>query len=206
LAIYRRLFRAVFERFVTKKPMAVRARAVFENALAPSDLEALFRTEANVGDERKLLFSSMVDVMTVVVTRVPPSRKAAFEEVHDTLPAARTAVDEKVAHVEPHVTRALVRHAAARTGARIDAMGGALEPLLPGDDVRIVEGNPLAATERRRKVLRGSSAGPLPGFGLVVLDPQRTLRLDVLPCEDGPAQERSLLPELLPSSGGASGT
>jgi hypothetical protein len=46
-------------------------------------------------------------------------------------------------------------------------------------------------------VLRGSSAGPLPGFGLVVLDPQRKLLLDILPCEDGHAQERSLLPELL---------
>ena len=47
------LFRAVFERFVTKKPMAVMARAVFENALAPSDLAALFRTEAPVTPRTK---------------------------------------------------------------------------------------------------------------------------------------------------------
>lgn len=197
MAIYRMLFSALFERFVAKKPMAVMARAVFENALAPSDLDALFRSEADAGYERKLLFSSMVDLMTVVVAKVQPSLKAAFEDVHDTLPASLTAVYEKVAHVEPNVTRALVRHVAARTGALIDAMGGVLEPLLPGYEVRIVDGNHLAATERRLAVLRGSSAGPLPGFGLVVLDPQRKLLLDLLPCEDGHAQERSLVPELL---------
>jgi hypothetical protein len=37
----------------------------------------------------------------------------------------------------------------------------------------------------------------LPGQALVVFDPQYRLVVDVLPCEDGHAQERSLLPELL---------
>jgi hypothetical protein len=41
------------------------------------------------------------------------------------------------------------------------------------------------------------NAAPLPGQALVVFDPQYRLVVDVLPCEDGHAQERSLLPELL---------
>jgi hypothetical protein len=37
----------------------------------------------------------------------------------------------------------------------------------------------------------------LPGQALVVFDPQARLVVDVLPCEDGHASERSLLPQLL---------
>jgi len=69
--------------------------------------------------------------------------------------------------------------------------------LLPGHRVRIVDGNHLAATERRLKVLRGSIAGPLPGHALVVLDPSLMLATHIIPCEDGHAQERSLSAKLI---------
>src|SRR5512143_2065720 len=45
------------------------------------------------------------------------------------------------------------------------------------------------ATDRR--------VGALPGHALVVLDPQAMLVADVFPCEDGHAQERSLLDQVL---------
>jgi IS4 transposase len=38
---------------------------------------------------------------------------------------------------------------------------------------------------------------PLPGHALVVLDPRWRLVVDIIPCADGHAQERSLLPELV---------
>ncbi|WP_438038996.1 transposase [Sorangium sp. So ce128] len=63
--------------------------------------------------------------------------------------------------------------------------------------MRILDGNHLAATERRLQVLRQSKAGPLPGHALVVLDPALMLATDMIPCEDGHAQERSLSPEIL---------
>ena len=56
-------------------------------------------------------------------------------------------------------------------------MGGEQPPLLENYQVRILEGNALAATERRLKVLRGVASAPLPGKSLVVLDP--LLRLAV---------------------------
>ena len=37
----------------------------------------------------------------------------------------------------------------------------------------------------------------MPGKSLVVLDPSLMLAIDVFPCEDGHAQERSLLPQVL---------
>jgi len=55
----------------------------------------------------------------------------------------------------------------------------------------------LAATQHRLQETRASSAAPLPGFGLVLLEPELMLATDVLLCEDGHAQERSLFGELL---------
>jgi hypothetical protein len=46
--------------------------------------------------------------------------------------------------------------------------------------------------------LRDVAAGPLPGQTLVVLDPSAGLVIDVIGCEDGHAQERSLLADVLP--------
>jgi IS4 transposase len=63
--------------------------------------------------------------------------------------------------------------------------------------VKILDGNHLAGTEHRLKVLRTIGAGALPGHALVVLDPQAMLVADVFPCEDGHAQERSLLDQVL---------
>jgi Transposase DDE domain len=55
----------------------------------------------------------------------------------------------------------------------------------------------LGKTEHRLGVLRSTSAGALPGQALVLLDPQRMVIDDVVPCEDGHAQERSLLDQVL---------
>jgi hypothetical protein len=71
--------------------------------------------------------------------------------------------------------------------------------LLAGYRVKILDGNHLAATEHRIAETRTLNSAPLPGQALVVLDPQLRLVLDVIPCEDAHAQERSLLDEVLPS-------
>src|SRR4051812_36741300 len=76
-------------------------------------------------------------------------------------------------------------------------MDGARAPLLPGYHVKILDGNHLAGTEHRLKELRTIRAGALPGHALVVLDPRLMLATDVIPCEDGHAQERSLLDQVL---------
>ena len=76
-------------------------------------------------------------------------------------------------------------------------MGGERAAWLPGYPVKILDGNHLAGTEHRLKELRTIGAGALPGHALVVLDPQAMLVTDVFPCEDGHAQERSLLDQVL---------
>jgi hypothetical protein len=81
--------------------------------------------------------------------------------------------------------------------AVVTATGGALPALLPRYRVKILDGNHLASTEHRLKELRTMRAGALPGQALVVLDPSLMLAIDEFPCEDGHAQERSLLGQVL---------
>jgi len=168
-----------------------------EHALAPDALNALFATCAEHQYTRQLLFSSVVDMMGLVVCKIHPSINAAYQKVAKTLPVSLTSLYNKINGLEPAVVGALVNHTAGRLGSVIDAMDGRMPPLLPGYRVRILDGNHLAATERRLAVLRGSWAGPLPGHALVVLDPALMLVTDMIPCEDGHAQERSLSPEIL---------
>jgi hypothetical protein len=63
--------------------------------------------------------------------------------------------------------------------------------------VKIIDGNCIEASERRLKALREVQAGALPGKALVVYEPMTGLVSDVFPCEDGHAQERSRLGQVL---------
>jgi hypothetical protein len=66
-----------------------------------------------------------------------------------------------------------------------------------GFRLRIVDGNHLAASEKRLKVLRKFRGAALRGQSLVVYDPDLGLVLDVLPCEDAHTQERLLMQSIL---------
>src|ERR1044071_4082138 len=170
------LLDAVLERFIAHSPMAVAVRGAFEYALDPTHLDALFdRTVGHRGD-RELLFSTCVDLMATVVCRVKPSVHAAYQ-ADDHLSVSVAAVYARLARV-------------------IRSMGGVPDPL-PGYRVKILDGNHLGKTQRRLKPLRDVIAGPLPGQTLVVLDPALGLAIDVVPCEDAHAQERSLLGPVL---------
>ena len=67
------LMSKLFERFVQKTPVSVMARAAMEHALSPEALDAMFVDHADRQYTRELLFSSVVDLMGVVVGKVAPS-------------------------------------------------------------------------------------------------------------------------------------
>lgn len=187
----------VFERYVKKSPISVMARSLMEVALAPDELDALFQQHADKQYTKSLMFSSVVDLMGVVVSKSRPSIHAAYQEVAETLPVSITAVYDKLNGLEPAITGALVHHSADRLAPIVVSMEGQLPALVPGYRARIIDGNHLAATEWRIKVLHRSKISPLPGHSLVVLDPELMLVTDMIPCEDGHAQERSLSKEIL---------
>jgi hypothetical protein len=191
------IFGRVFEKFVARTPISVMARAMMERALAPAALDQIFKLQTEKQYTRELLFSSMVDLMSIVVSKVAPSVHAAYQAVADTLPVSLASVYNKLNGLEPNVSAAMVAHTALQLAPVVTAMGGNIPALLPGFQVRILDGNHLASTSRRLKVLKGSIAGPLPGHALVVLDPALMLATHMIPCEDGHAQERSLFGRVL---------
>lgn len=73
------------------------------------------------------------------------------------------------------------------------------EPLLPGYQARILDGNQFAATEHRIKELRTASSGPLPGKVLAVWDADTQLLDQVYCCEDSYTQERKIVVEVFDS-------
>jgi IS4 transposase len=188
----------VFERFAQESPLTVMAQGVLENALNPTVVDRLFEDVAEAQYTRKLLFSSVVDLMSLVVCRIKPAIHSAYKARKAAIGVTVKAVYEKLDRIEPGISEALVRTTARRIEPVIDAMGGARAPLLPGYRVRILDGNHLASTEHRIEELRATRAGALPGQALVVLDPRTMLVTDVVLCEDGHAQERSLLGRILP--------
>jgi IS4 transposase len=187
----------VFERFAEQSPVTVMARAALEHALSPRAIDALFEDLAERQYTRKLLFSQVVDLMGTVVCNVRPAVHAAFQANAESIGVSLRAVYDKIDRTEPGLSAELVRHTARTLGPVITALGGERAPWLPGSRVKILDGNHLAGTEHRLKELRSVGAGALPGKALVVLDPQAMLVTDVFPCEDGHAQERSLLDQVL---------
>jgi hypothetical protein len=189
----------VFDLFVQQSPVTVMVRATMENVLSTERLDDLFARTADRQRPSELLFSLVADLMGTVVCGVRPSMHAAFQSRSDEIDVSIKAVYDKLKGIETQVTRELVRDTAVRLAEIIDHTKGSLPPWLPGYRVKILDGNHLRRTDRRLKELRTQNSAPLPGHSLVMLDPERMLAIDMFPCEDGHAQERSLLPEVLPT-------
>jgi hypothetical protein len=136
--------------------------------------------------------------MSDVVFRIVPSVGAWYKAHQDEVPVTRQAVYDKLKHLELPTAAGLVEYAGRELGACLQQMPSPPSPLLPGYRVRVLDGNHLAGTEHRVKALRHYRAAALPGHALVFYDPQWEVATDVIPCEDAYAQERSLLPEVVP--------
>ena len=187
------LFNDLFDRFVDESPICVMARGLMERALSPQCLDALFEKTAQRQYTRDLLFSTTVDVMALVVCRVRPSVNAAYQARKEEIGVTVRALYDKLQCLETGVSEALVRHTARRLEPIIRQMKGTKPPLLKGYRTKILDGNHLAGTEHRPKILRDVAAGCLPGQTLVVLEPETGLASEVICCEDGHTQERKLL-------------
>lgn len=189
----------VFERFVKESPVSVMVRGLLEKALCPQTLDALFERSAKTQYTRELLFSTVVNLMSLVVCGIHPSVHAAHQASSKEISVSVTSIYNKINGIEPIISAELVREVAAQMEATIRHLNATVPDLLPGYRVKILDGNAIAATEHRLKALRDISSAPLPGQSLVVLDPSLMLAVDVFPCEDGHAQERSLFDEVLPT-------
>ena len=193
------MFDPVFERFAAESPISVMSRGMIERVLNPEQLNEWFDKTAESQYTRELLFSSVFDIMNRVVCGSHPSVNAAYRDAKDQIGVSITSVYNKLNGIELNTSAELVRYAAGQVQPLIEQLGGAQQPLVAGLRVKLLDGNCIAGTEHRIKELRPLAAGALPGKSLVVYDPSLRIPIDVFPCGDGHAQERSLLAYVLPT-------
>ena len=188
---------SIFERFVQHSPVSVMARGLMERVFAPEKLDALFEATAQVQYTRELLFSSLVDLMSLVVCAVYPSVNAAYRAKAKELGVSRTAVYAKLNGIELALSAAMVRETANEMASIIEGMDSGLSDWVEGYQTRITDGTCMAGTDHRLEVLQSTVASALPGKSLVVFDPKLKLVRDVFLCEDGHGQERTLFGQWL---------
>jgi IS4 transposase len=187
---------AVFERFTKKSPLTVMARLLMQQALSREWLEELFEQHRDKQYTRELLFSTVVDLMALVALGLKPSLHAAAQARSD-LGVSLAALYDKVNRTEPEIVRALVRGGAEKLAPVVKFMKAQQTPWAAGYRVRVLDGNHLAASEKRLKPLRGFRGAALPGQSLVVYAPELDLVVDMVPAEDAHAQERALMGPVL---------
>jgi hypothetical protein len=187
----------VFERFVEQSPISVMVRASLERVLSADRLDLWYERSAQKQYTRDLLFSSVYDLMNQVVFCVQPSVRAAYQAQKDDVGTSLVSVYNKLNGLETTTSAELVRYSAREFLPLIHEMDGERSPWLEGYRVKIVDGNCIEASEHRIKELRSAQGRALPGKSLVVYEPAVGLVSDVLPCEDGHAQERSMFGALL---------
>lgn len=193
------MFGQVMDRFVEQSAASVMFRGTLENVVTAELLDEIFAKTAKRQRPGELLFSSVVDLLAMVASGSRKSVNDAYLAMKEQFTVSVASVYNKLNGVETEVSRQLILQTGMRMAEVVQRLGPRRTPLLRGYRTKIVDGNHLAATEHRIDELRFIGSGPLPGFALVVLEPDRMLATDVFPCEDGHAQERRLLPQVLPT-------
>ena len=187
----------IFEKFVEKSPISVMARGIVEQVLNPEQLNEWFDSTAKEQYTKDLLFSTLFDLMNQVVLGSQKSIHSAYQASREGLNVSITSIYNKLNGIETKTSAQLVRYAVEQVTPLIKKLGGTVRNPLPGKRIKLLDGNCIEKSHHRIKELRDTAAGPLPGKSLVVYDPVLRLPIDVFPCEDGHAQERSLLKTVL---------
>lgn len=170
---------------------------VLEHVFDHQVLDTLFGCFSKRQRAGKLLYSTVLELMTTVVTRVEPSLGAAIRSRKDDLPVLPKAVYEKIAGLETEVVSATLAITAEELKAIIEEMPGQAAPLVAGLRTLVLDGNHLGAVHHRLKPLRGTKLAALPGTCVALLDPRLKLFLRAYLLEDGHASERAVLPAVL---------
>lgn len=187
----------LLRRFMRESPVTVMARAVLEHAFPDQVLDQMFQRTAQQQYEDKLLFSTVVKVLSAVVTRGRKSVRDAYLAETAQAQATLSALYVKLQNTEGAVVSGLVRESFVRLAPVMRGLQAVRQPLFPGYCVKILDGAHLTGTQHRLRETRSLHSSPLPGQALVVLQPDERLLSGIFPCEDAHAQERSLLDSVL---------
>lgn len=188
----------VFGAFIEGSPVTIMFRATLERVLSASRMDAIFSQAATRQKTGELLFSTCVDLMALVVAKVRKSVHAAYRAQADRMQVSVRSIYNKLSGIEPQVCERMVSATSGELAALLAETGARRQSPLAGYEVRVVDGNYLAGTEHRLAELRHLGAAALPGMTLCIYDPQSQLVREAIACQDGHANERSLVDRVLP--------
>jgi len=97
-------------------------RGLMESVFRPQRLEEIFESHSRLQYTRELLFSSLVDLLSLVVGGIHPSVNAAYKAKAAELNVTRGALYQKLNGIETQVSAALLRETATELGQLIQQM------------------------------------------------------------------------------------
>jgi IS4 transposase len=177
----------VLARFEKQAPASVMARIALEQAMPADWIDEVFEANRQRQYPRELLFSTVVELMSLVCLGLRPSLHSAARKMEN-LPVSLAALYDKIKRTELPLLRALVQGSSKRLQPIVAGLGAT--SCVRGWQLRIVDGNHLPASEKRLAPLRELRGAALPGHSLVVYDPDLAQVVDLIACEDAYESER----------------
>ena len=186
----------VLQRFIFARPLAVMTRMIVGEVL-DDGLEAVFKQHRERNYTREMLFTTLCRSIADVVLEFCPSPNQAYLKHKEELRISNNAFYNKLKNVNLLLSRAVVQHSYRTCRAMLEQMEVPRWTYLKGYQTKIIDGNSISAGDNRLKELRETWQKALPGKSVVILDADRQLIQDIFPLEDGQAQERTLLDDVL---------
>ncbi|KLU24860.1 hypothetical protein EOS_17840 [Caballeronia mineralivorans PML1(12)] len=192
--------RTVIERFVEHSPITVMARLALQRALDPEWIDGLFeQVQVDKGQHvRESLFSATVELMSMIASGLRYTVRAAAGAAPE-LPVAITALHDRISRTRPGWARVLARESVKRLSPLVQPLMFNRPVTASGYRLRIVDGSHLPKGEKCSPGPSGCVHTLMPQAGLgvgvrtvvpfVVYDPEVAMIVDLVPCEQGRAQE-----------------
>jgi hypothetical protein len=186
----------ILDRFVEKAPFAVMTRMLTQDFIG-TNLNQVFDDNRELQYDYIASFPAVAATVADVVLNFSDNFNQAYKEHKDELGVRRQSFYAKTRGVEPAVSQAIVAHSAKRATKLQEALD--LQPweLLPGYRCLSVDGNALAKTDKRLKVLRELKGAPLPGKIVARFDLQRQIFDRAYVLLDGHSQESSCCDQIV---------
>ncbi len=178
----------VFERFVAKAPFAVMTRVLTQDFIG-NDMNRIFDDNRVMQYDYIASFQAIAATVADVVLNFSENFNQAYKEHKAELNVSRQSFYAKTHGVEPAVSEAIVSHSAERAIQIQDALEFVPWELLPGYRCLSIDGNVLAKSGKRLKVLHEAKDAPLPGKIVARFDVQRQIFDRAYVLLNGHAQE-----------------
>ncbi len=117
---------------MTESLFCVMLRVLLEQSLPAEEIDELFEPQAQRQYHRELLFSTVVNLMSLVVCSIVPSVNAAYQAKAKGIGVSIQSVYNKLNGMEPQIVEALLQHVITRVEGLMERLDGSLPPLLAG--------------------------------------------------------------------------